>query len=347
MSTNLRNIFNRMTPTEQDIRTLHGIIMALAQGPQRAGARRRARWRAGRAAACSCSPSMARRPSAERADAGARARAAAAPQSDRSRAHVVAGADQRPALRRPRLQAADAGRAAHRRFRVVSAQMRDRAGAGRREEALRRRRATTGALWLEAHSYQGASSSRQPAVEARSAEKCSTRCAEVVAATVQLSVTCAAWRSRRAGSRDRCRPRGNGSRAWRPRRRARHWRNRARRSCSSFFAAATTLSSAASTVVGMRIETCALAISVIDRSDGPTNSTSMPGTAAMASRLSIASLRLDHRQRDDVVVGARADRSFWSGNAGQHRGAMRSPGALADRRKFRGADEALGDRRRC
>jgi tRNA/rRNA methyltransferase len=40
MSTNLRNIFNRMTPTEQDIRTLHGITMALAQGrkgPARGG----------------------------------------------------------------------------------------------------------------------------------------------------------------------------------------------------------------------------------------------------------------------------------------------------------------------
>ena len=40
MSTNLRNIFNRMSPTEQDIRTLHGITMALAQGrkgPARGG----------------------------------------------------------------------------------------------------------------------------------------------------------------------------------------------------------------------------------------------------------------------------------------------------------------------
>jgi tRNA/rRNA methyltransferase len=40
MSVNLRNIFNRMTPTEQDIRTLHGIVMALAQGrkgPARGG----------------------------------------------------------------------------------------------------------------------------------------------------------------------------------------------------------------------------------------------------------------------------------------------------------------------
>jgi tRNA/rRNA methyltransferase len=40
MSVNLRNIFNRMRPTEQDVRTLHGIIMALAQGrkgPARGG----------------------------------------------------------------------------------------------------------------------------------------------------------------------------------------------------------------------------------------------------------------------------------------------------------------------
>jgi tRNA/rRNA methyltransferase len=32
MSTNLRNIFTRMTPSEQDIRTLHGVVMALVQG---------------------------------------------------------------------------------------------------------------------------------------------------------------------------------------------------------------------------------------------------------------------------------------------------------------------------
>jgi tRNA/rRNA methyltransferase len=40
MSVNLRNIFNRMKPTEQDVRTLHGIVMALAQGrkgPARGG----------------------------------------------------------------------------------------------------------------------------------------------------------------------------------------------------------------------------------------------------------------------------------------------------------------------
>jgi len=40
MSINLRNIFTRMTPSQQDIRTLHGVFMAIAQGrkgPARGG----------------------------------------------------------------------------------------------------------------------------------------------------------------------------------------------------------------------------------------------------------------------------------------------------------------------
>ncbi len=40
MGVNLRNIFQRMAPTQQDIRTLHGVIMAIAQGrkgPARGG----------------------------------------------------------------------------------------------------------------------------------------------------------------------------------------------------------------------------------------------------------------------------------------------------------------------
>jgi len=40
MSVNLRNIFQRMQPSQQDIRTLHGVIMAIAQGrkgPARGG----------------------------------------------------------------------------------------------------------------------------------------------------------------------------------------------------------------------------------------------------------------------------------------------------------------------
>jgi tRNA/rRNA methyltransferase len=40
MTTNLRNIFHRMQPTQQDIQTLHGVIMAIAEGrkgPARGG----------------------------------------------------------------------------------------------------------------------------------------------------------------------------------------------------------------------------------------------------------------------------------------------------------------------
>jgi tRNA/rRNA methyltransferase len=40
MSVNLRNIFQRMAPTQQDIRTLHGVVNAIAQGrkgPARGG----------------------------------------------------------------------------------------------------------------------------------------------------------------------------------------------------------------------------------------------------------------------------------------------------------------------
>jgi tRNA/rRNA methyltransferase len=40
MQINLRNIFNRMAPTRQDIQTLHGVIMAIAEGrkgPARGG----------------------------------------------------------------------------------------------------------------------------------------------------------------------------------------------------------------------------------------------------------------------------------------------------------------------
>jgi len=40
MTVNLRNIFHRMQPTQQDIQTLHGVIMAIAEGrkgPARGG----------------------------------------------------------------------------------------------------------------------------------------------------------------------------------------------------------------------------------------------------------------------------------------------------------------------
>ena len=65
MSVNLRNIFQRMAPTQQDIRTLHGVINAIAQGrkgPARGGVLDPAEarscatcWRSMAAAACRAS----------------------------------------------------------------------------------------------------------------------------------------------------------------------------------------------------------------------------------------------------------------------------------------------------
>ena len=59
MLVNLRNIFARMQPTQQDIQTLHGIVMALARRPQGTGARRRARRRGGARRCARCSPNTA------------------------------------------------------------------------------------------------------------------------------------------------------------------------------------------------------------------------------------------------------------------------------------------------
>ena len=66
MQINLRNIFSRMQPTQQDIQTLHGVIMAIARRPQGPGARRRARRRTRRARCARCSPSTARPGAGER-----------------------------------------------------------------------------------------------------------------------------------------------------------------------------------------------------------------------------------------------------------------------------------------
>ena len=91
MSVNLRNIFQRMTPTQQDIRTLHGVVSAIVQGrkgPARGGVLDAAESQKLR-------DLLARawwRPRVGRAWAGARLGAAAAPQSDRSGTGILAGA---------------------------------------------------------------------------------------------------------------------------------------------------------------------------------------------------------------------------------------------------------------
>ena len=71
MQINLRNIFTRMQPTQQDIRTLHGVITSIAEGrkgPARGGVLD-GRGRDAAHAARRIRP----RPGAERARAGARA----------------------------------------------------------------------------------------------------------------------------------------------------------------------------------------------------------------------------------------------------------------------------------
>ena len=97
MLINLRNIFTRMQPTQQDIQTLHGVIMSIAEGrkgPARGGILDGDR---GRQAA---RPHRRARRGARAlgARAGARACAAPAAQSDRGRAHPMGGHDARPAV---------------------------------------------------------------------------------------------------------------------------------------------------------------------------------------------------------------------------------------------------------
>ena len=92
MLVNLRNIFTRMEPTKQDMHTLHGVVMAIAEG------------RKGPAKGGVLDGEQATRLRALLAEHGqgalavgerhrARAGAAVAAQSDRRRAHPVAGAD--------------------------------------------------------------------------------------------------------------------------------------------------------------------------------------------------------------------------------------------------------------
>jgi tRNA/rRNA methyltransferase len=110
MLVNLRNIFHRMEPTQQDIQTLHGIIMAIAEGrkgPAKGGildSEEAAQLRM-----LLAEHQQGKVPS----ERGSVARSASAAQPDRCRAGIVGGAGQGSPLRRPRVQAAGADRSAH------------------------------------------------------------------------------------------------------------------------------------------------------------------------------------------------------------------------------------------
>ena len=93
MLVNLRNIFARMQPTRQDIQTLHGIVMALAEGrkgPARGGVLDGEEAKALRALLAEYGEG---RVPGERGPVRGLV-AAAAPQSDRGRAHAVGRAHQ-------------------------------------------------------------------------------------------------------------------------------------------------------------------------------------------------------------------------------------------------------------
>ena len=131
MQINLRNIFTRMELTQQDIRTLHGVIMAIAEG--RKGPARGGLLNGDEAALLRtllAEHGQGRVPN-ERGPVRGLARLLRRNPTEAERMFwdaLIAG----PALRRPGLQAAGAGRPAHHRRGVVSAARGDRAGARRR-----------------------------------------------------------------------------------------------------------------------------------------------------------------------------------------------------------------------
>ncbi len=152
MLVNLRNIFTRMDPTKQDMHTLHGVVMAIAEGrkgPAKGGVLDGEQ--ATRLRALLAEHGQARRALGKRNRP--RAGPIAAPQPDRRRADPVAGPDPRPPLRRP-VQAPDPGRPPHPRLRLLRAPDRDRTGQPGRDRRRSSPTAPRGRAWLEARDYR-------------------------------------------------------------------------------------------------------------------------------------------------------------------------------------------------
>ena len=137
MLVNLRNIFTRMDPTKQDMHTLHGVVMAIAEGrkgPAKGGVldgeqATQAARASGRARAARIAVGERHR---------ARAGTAAAAKPDRRRAHPVGRPANRPPLCRP-VQAPDAGRPAYSRFRQFCSSPRNRVDQSGRDRNHRQR----------------------------------------------------------------------------------------------------------------------------------------------------------------------------------------------------------------
>ena len=137
MQINLRNIFTRMQPTQQDIRTLHGVIMAIAQGrkgPARGGVLDGEQAELLRALLAEHGSGRVPK---ERGPVRGLARLLRRNPTEAERTLWQALVNDRRFCR-PRVQAPDAGRPAHLRLRVVSAAARHRSGAGGRGRGRRR-----------------------------------------------------------------------------------------------------------------------------------------------------------------------------------------------------------------
>ena len=151
MLVNLRNIFTRMEPTKQDMHTLHGAVMAIAEGrkgPAKGGVLDGDAGDAAARAVRRTRPGRHHHRQRHRARAGA----AAAPQSHRRRTRAVGKTARRPPLRR-QIQAPDPGRPPHPGFRFVRTAHRDRTGqSGRRRHRDQRTRVRK--AWLEARGYR-------------------------------------------------------------------------------------------------------------------------------------------------------------------------------------------------
>ena len=152
MLVNLRNIFTRMDPTKQDMHTLHGVVMAIAEGrkgPAKGGVldgEQATRLRAllaehGQGPAVPGDGSTVR----------GLARLLRRNPTDAERI-LWQALTPRPPLCRT-IQAPDAGRPAHSGFRLVRASARDRTGQPNESEAIVADRAGRKA-WLEARDYR-------------------------------------------------------------------------------------------------------------------------------------------------------------------------------------------------
>ena len=138
MLVNLRNIFLRMEPTKQDMHTLHGVIMAIAEGrkgPAKGGVLDGEQ--ATRLRALLAEHGQGAQPTDSSGTVRGLARLLRR-NPDRCRAHPVAGLDPRPPLCRP-VQAADAGRAANSGLRLLCPPNRDRADQRERVRGHRHR----------------------------------------------------------------------------------------------------------------------------------------------------------------------------------------------------------------